>query len=135
MKFYVASRFGNFEAVRRMNDAIQKMGHMLTMDWTKTGELGCSSHPERLGDPTVLAYAVSDKHGAMNCDVLILLVTDDMCGAYMEVGMALAMGRPVFVVGEIKRWSIFYHLPQILFFKNEWDCIQHLRKMPKNIYA
>jgi len=119
MRFYVASRFGNYRKVREVTDRLVEAGHTITYDWTRAvGEF--DEDGKLLVDPAAdlspeqqLHFAHEDTNGAMLCNALILLWTPDMAGAYIEVGMALTVGTiDVHVVG-CPRFTIFWALPQV----------------------
>lgn len=131
MKFYVASKFDNYKRVRVVCQRLRMLGHTITFDWTVGREFDnfgrCVVDVKSLPAMDQMFFAVEDMNGAKEADVLILLIEEDMCGALMEVGMALASGKLVFVVGEVKRWTIFYALRQCVFFDSIDDVYHAIR--------
>ena len=78
-------------------------GHTITFDWT-TAEQFCKEQ------------AVLDKQGVMTADALVFIAEKDLryCGALVELGMAVARGIPIYVIGEAINGCIFITLPQVV---------------------
>lgn len=135
MRIYVASRFKNYRESRRLMDELTGMGHTITCDWTRTDEF--DEHGELLLTETQFevtpvqqfVYAHQDMRGVFECDTLVLLADDDMCGAYMEVGMAIILSKTVCVI-EMKRWTIFYSLPNVRLFGSREEFISYAEDLP-----
>ena len=56
---------------------------------------------------------MADMVGVLKSDAVILMYTNDLCGAYIEVGLAIGRGLRVYLVGQ-KRWTIFWALPNVV---------------------
>lgn len=125
MKWYVATRFANYKQARLVIDFLIAHGHEVTHDWTRTegefnpdGSLPPGWVPERdMAPEEQHKNAVLDMLGAQNADAVVLLYQQDMCGSYVEVGLALGMGAKIHLVGQ-KRWTIFWALPNIVRHRN-----------------
>jgi hypothetical protein len=123
MRVYTASRFSEYERVRRFNDDLREAGHIVTHDWTRTEEFGPDGHPLN-GNGSLLPlgeqarHAQEDLDAAGEADVVILLPVPDMGGAYVEVGYALARGKRIIVAGE-GRFLIFWSLPAVTMLPDE----------------
>lgn len=113
MKVYVASSFLRKDSVREMHALLRRAGHEITCDWTGEDATGMSGavlwrYMERA--------AMMDRDGVIAADVVIVLHDDRGRAMHAEMGMAVALGKPVIVVGgktpadEIMR-SVFYYLP------------------------
>lgn len=103
MKYYVASKYENKEDVREVMYAIVEHGHSITEDWTHSTETD--------GEKVALA----DKKGVEECDVFVGLfnINANYKGAYIEFGMAIALGKEIVIIGEHADRSTFIHLPGI----------------------
>lgn len=120
---------------------MEAQGHTITYDWTKTGEFeadgSLSINPEKdLTDGQRRMYAMLDYIGARDADAVVLLAVDDMCGAWMECGMALGAGKPVFAIGWT-RWTIFKALPQVWHYESVDEFLDWIRfaDTPEPIHA
>lgn len=117
MKFYVAGKFSDYSFVRSIVDMLAEHGHTVTYDWTRTSEFGPDGHPvsndphdlskEQLGE-----YAQKDVQGVQDADFLVVCADQDLCGAWIEMGVALATKtvQKIFVIAS-ERWTIFLELP------------------------
>jgi nucleoside 2-deoxyribosyltransferase len=131
MKIYVAGRFKSFRKVRRVIDSLKEQGHTVTYDWTRSKEFDTLGEPvsiteHEIPDSELIGYAKKDLLGVEQCDVVVLCGEPDLCGAYMEVGAALAYGKRVFVVDQ-QRWTIFYKLPNVTLFDSYGDLYSYLQ--------
>ncbi len=130
MRMYVASRFRNYRAVREAIDVLMANGHSITFDWTRTKEF--DKQGDLAIDPEVdltphekVTYAFADKRGCEEADAILLLWDEDMGGAYIEVGMGIANGAQIYVVG-CERFTIFWALPNVHMFKSMVQLMMYL---------
>lgn len=108
MRFYIASGLPNFENVRVLAKALTDAGHTWTYDWTAHGSV--KDRPE-VWEPTALA----EMQGVTSADVLILMHPGGR-GTHVELGMALAKGIPVIMLGQDPTHGfsgVFYSHPLI----------------------
>lgn len=108
MKVYVAGKFEETVAVRAAQQALRDLGHEITHDWTQEDATGME------GDVLKAYYqkcAVQDYEGVLYSDVVLVLNHPKLFGGASEMGMALAWGRPVYVVNPQIRHNIFFDLP------------------------
>jgi len=121
MKFYIASRFDNKEAVLQIYEKLKEKGHEVHKDWTVHQPFyPYSSDPHRCAK-----YSEEDVKGAMDCDVFVLLADEKAVsenspnmhshgrGMFIELGAAISSfllrGSPkVFVIGPDNDKSIFH---------------------------
>lgn len=120
MKFYVASKFNNYRKVQQAVDELLNRGFEITFHWAgndnefdEDGELIKTMKELTPREATDFAYL--DLQGAMEADAVLLLYVDEMRGAFIETGAALAMGHQVYVVGDPAP-TIFWHLPNVKVF-------------------
>jgi hypothetical protein len=110
--FYAAGRFKDYGNVRKTIDRLATLGYKVTYDWTRTEEFGKDGHPRQddahmLGKETLRQYAYNDLDGVGNADFMVVLADNELAGAWVEFGAALALGvQPIYVI-EPYRWTIF----------------------------
>ncbi len=119
MKFYIAARFDNKDAVREIYKKLKEKGHEVHTDWTVHPPFyPYSSDPARCAQ-----FSDEDIKGAIGCDVFVLLADENHNGnpnshnhgrgMFIEMGAAmatfLANGKPmVFVIGPDNDKCIFH---------------------------
>lgn len=118
MNIYVAGKFEEAAAVRRVQALLREHHHKITHDWTDkdaTGLVGRERHVY------MARCAQDDLRGVISADAVVVLHHPRGCGMLVEVGMALAMQLGIIVIGardEVGDYlpgsPIFYHLPQVL---------------------
>lgn len=93
MRFYVASRLANLEAVRELIKGLTDLGHNVTHDWTRYGLKRRESDPEhraRIADYQMKGVVVAG---------FVVVLTPCGFNTHVELGAALACGIPVILVG------------------------------------
>lgn len=111
MKFYVGSSMKNCQQVRWYAEALEDEGWEWAYDWTEhTGEITLE----------VLAQiGQQEQRGIADSDVVIILLPAGR-GAHVELGMALALGKKVFLCADsredfsLENTVSFYRIPQIV---------------------
>jgi nucleoside 2-deoxyribosyltransferase len=132
MKIYVAGKTHDFERVRRVQAACQRLGHTITFDWTETVEAyenpGDGHDFDALTPEFKAECGENDFMGVASAELVIALVEHEhITGTLIEIGMALALYKDVWLVGKPKRDSVFYYLPQVKQkFSSVYDIIHHL---------
>lgn len=112
MKFYIASGLKNCELVRYYSKRLEANGWEHTYNWTKN--ICGKKSMEKL-----IRYAESEQKGVADADVVILLLPAGR-GSHIELGMALAFHKKIFVCSVDKEeFSLentvnFYQLPGIV---------------------
>lgn len=104
---YVAGKFEEKARVREVQRQLEDLQYYITHDWTK-------EDAGTLQGDALEAYlaqcAANDYTGVRDADAVLVLNHDRAFGAMSEMGMAIAWGIPVFVVGHKIRDNIFFHL-------------------------
>ena len=112
MKFYIGSGMKNCELVNYYAKILIRKGWNLTYNWVENINDDVS-----IEDMT--SYAISESQGIVDSDVVIILLPAGR-GAHIELGMALALNKKIFLCSETKdEFSIentvaFYGLPNII---------------------
>lgn len=103
MRIYVAGKFEDKARIQEVQRLLRSEGHSITYDWTVDE------------DPVSSVQAMNDMHGVMKCDAFVFVAYEDLNfrGAYAEFGMALALGKPVYILGTGADRCIFTNLPQV----------------------
>lgn len=90
MNFYISSRLSNADQVRYLANRLKENGWTHTCDWTKF-EVSTGDSRESLRTIGEKEYA-----GVQAADIVIVL-TPQGRGTHIELGMALALGKKVFI--------------------------------------
>lgn len=111
VKFYIGSGMKNCELVNYYAKILKENGWNQTYNWVEKINSDVS-----IEDMT--EYAKSESLGIVNSDVVIILLPAGR-GAHIELGMALALDKKVFLCSEtkeefnIENTVAFYGLPNI----------------------
>ena len=107
MRLYVASAFSNKPEVHEVQAAVINAGHTISHDWTTED----ASHLPA-GSPEFYAYleecGVRDFVGVLSADAVIVIAHPDMGDTKAELGIALGLGMPVFVLYPERKHCVFY---------------------------
>lgn len=108
MRVYVAGSSKEIPRVRAIMTALRLAGHVITHDWTplveRFGSDGAAQ--ERALTPADLAKcAAADIHAIDDAERVVMLWPRTKSeGAYVELGIAIGIGRPVTVSGGDRFW-------------------------------
>lgn len=92
MKFYIATALENAAQAGEVAALLKAAGHEQTYDWTAHGSV------EERGYPAKQIAAADETGGVRSADVVIVLLPGRR-GTNVELGMALAFGKRVFLWG------------------------------------
>ena len=128
MKFYVAGKWQDRFLVEQVIDKLEELGHSITEDWT-THEFGPDGV---IGD--LQEFAVADIEGVKIADALcILLLTErNYKGAWVEMGGALTLSKPVYVIGSKGDSCIFMNHPLVIKLDSVEEFIERIIKEQQN---
>ncbi|MDN3451724.1 nucleoside 2-deoxyribosyltransferase [Planococcus sp. APC 3906] len=110
MKFYIASSFANQDMVKQLSRKLINQGHAQTYDWTMNSK---AENAEALA-----AIGQLEKAAVLEADVFFILLPAGK-GSHIELGMALAAGKKVYLFSEeadvydFSATTTFYHLPEV----------------------
>lgn len=91
--------------MRKIRDSLVRLGHTICSNWLS--EDNAQSLPE-LSTKRRQMYSYRDIGEVVSADILIIDTNEESCsgGREVEYGMALALGKPVWVVGPVR--NIFH---------------------------
>ena len=105
MKFYIAAAYANKDTARLLGEMVEQHGHEVTCKWydrplTTMVDL---PHEDWLAQDVVKSIHSKDSVGVLQCDVFVLIFTDDVYGGLVELGMADAWDKLIIGVGEPRK--------------------------------
>jgi len=126
MKFYIASRLKNYEAVQRLSNKLKSAGWVHTCDWT------ASLSTEEMSVDFLKGIGKKEYDGVKNADIVIIL-TPQGGGTHTELGIALALNKKIYICHDDDTYfkcdnntSPFYWLPQVNRFAGDVDDVAHM---------
>src|SRR5258705_9197024 len=105
MRVYCASGFHHKTEVKRVQALVRAAGHVISWDWTDDDATGLEGSAL---DNYMATSACKDAEGVVLAGAVILIGSAPMRGAFVEMGMALASGVKVLVVGD-DAYNVFCH--------------------------
>jgi nucleoside 2-deoxyribosyltransferase len=112
-KFYVASSFGNLDAVRYVTSKLVDNGYFHTYDWTASEKAKGSLTLDDLK-----TIGENEKKAVMESDFIVVLLPGGK-GTHIELGIAIGQGKRVFLyspdreIDNVETTSTFYQLPEV----------------------
>jgi hypothetical protein len=94
---YVGTKWSRRAEAQAVMAQLRAMGHTITHDWTHEDEMAGATSAVR--DAHFRGCALADACGVAEAEVFLLLHDPAARGAYVELGMAIALGVRVMVVG------------------------------------
>lgn len=112
MRLYVATAYANREEAQRVIAVLTARGHTITHDWTTQTLDGVPPAEHRA---FLDRCGRHDFAGVVSADAVVLLADARMRDARIEMGIALGVGIPVFVLDPtgVLATSVFLNLPGI----------------------
>lgn len=104
MKIYLAGAWSRREELRGYADDVGLLG----LEECVSRWLWVEEQEDQPPEADLDRYAEMDIEDVRSCDLLVLFSGGGRGGRHVETGVALALGKPVLVVGE--RENIFHHL-------------------------
>lgn len=129
MNIYVAAKTHDYRRARKLMQKLRDSGHHVTFDWTgNVEEVGPEHENEKAKDVAFLKKcAENDAYGVKTAHRVIAIGHPKVCGTLVEIGMALALGKPVDLIGEFPV-SVFWELDQVTRYKDENEYLALLNK-------
>jgi hypothetical protein len=110
---YFAARYSRQDELNRYRNELEALGVEVTSRWLATEPRDRADY----SDDDWRSLALIDQEDVLAADSLVCFTESanegGNGGRHVELGMALALGRQVIVVG--RREHIFHHLPEITF--------------------
>jgi nucleoside 2-deoxyribosyltransferase len=137
VRIYVATHTDNMMAAREVMQALTVRGHTITYDWTVDVErFGGMAVPERgITENQRATIARHDMEGVFSAERVWALMYKGLCGTLMECGMACAWGRPLWLIGEPERNTVFFALPNVSKFSTVPDAFSRLQAIERGIHV
>ena len=115
MKIFVASSFLNKLKARKLEDGLRYEGYAVVSAWV--------NHPKGMG---MRDAAIDDVQRLVKADALVVLWPGRL-GTNAELGMAIALGIPVVMVGAVPtRKSVYFHHPLVTIVANYAELLEKL---------
>ena len=120
MKFYAAGNINDRVKVKELMDKMTVMGHTITHDWT-------SAQPTDSGWP--LSHVRNDTTGVILADAYVGRFVDDFPyqGAFVELGLALAFRKEIYIIGKKADKCIFIYEENVRRFDTEEQFLNYIR--------
>jgi len=108
---YIASSSKFIEECEKVSILIEEMDFVVTRKWWKHYIKDSPNYPKTMpdndfyNDPSVKFISALDFHAVEQADLVIVITFDEykLTGAEIELGYALALGKPVIILGKHKR--------------------------------
>lgn len=109
MKIYVSGKWEDRANVKLLYAVLRHAGHTITCDWTT------HDYPQRNAKKVLQGYATDDIRGVTVADLVICLFRRRLPyrSAFIEMGAALALSKPVYVLGKTQDACIFMNHPLV----------------------
>jgi len=106
-KFYVATTFSNADEAKIAINRLHDFGHEITYNWANHGYIDDLEHRKEVAN--------KELQGVIDCD-LLFAIWPGGGGTHVELGVALALGKPVIFVAPdvLEREVSFYQHPNVL---------------------
>ena len=131
VRIYVAAKFEEGPKIQKVYEKLKARGHKITHDWT-------NEDADKFKNVAGYAEncAVKDYRGVADADAVLLFNHDRLYGGATEMGIALALGVPVFTVGREIRENIFFNLNSswgMRHFKDEDSAIEAMEESYRGV--
>lgn len=121
MKLFVTGKAGEEQKAREVMQLLRKAGHEITFDWTTIPHL--KPYDQNIHESR--QAALLEARGVLEADAIVLLAHERGVGMYVELGMAIAKNKPVYVIGDVAPTMFLFH-PIVIRFKDLTEVLRHL---------
>lgn len=120
-KVYVASSLLNSERVKHFISLFKSNNVEISYDWTTHGRVHT--------DEELKQYCAKEFEGVVECD-LLFMVFPARYGSHVELGIALALNKPVVILleGDVEM-KTFYHHKLVRLFRDQDEAFNHVLKV------
>ncbi len=130
MKFYIAARFSRRPECNDLAHRIKSLGHEITSRWVKpdTDHVLPTGLSAQAADSERQRFCLEDMEDVFSADAMVSLMEEprnnSRGGRHVEFGMALALHRPLYIIGP--RETVFHHHPSVRQFETADEFITFL---------
>ncbi len=126
MRFYIAGKWEEKEAVRKVQKILVQAGHSITHDWTRA-----EPAPATARESTLAQHAIDDHHGVRDADCYVGLFEKDLRyrGAFGEMGIAIGCGKPIILIGPHCKKFVFSYHPLVIAWYDSIEEFLHNQKI------
>jgi nucleoside 2-deoxyribosyltransferase len=117
MKLYIAARYPRKEEMRKAAAKLTIAGHKITASWLDEAH-ALDVQLDEISPKDLQRMAETDIRDILRADALVFFAeaptaTYPRGGRHVEFGVALALDKPIYVIGEVEE-NIFHYLPQVV---------------------
>ncbi len=118
-RFYVAGKWQDRKNCRKLMDELQGLGHAITYDWT-IDEENAEGYP--------VLNTINDLRGVQICNAYVgrFVEENHYRGALVELGIALGLGKLIYIIGHCEDACIFTNHPSVQHFEDEDDFLSYV---------
>ena len=130
MKLFVSGKVGEGEgSARSAIELVRNAGYEVTFDWTQIEHLKpYDENVEKCREAALL-----ESRGVLDADALIVLAHPAGVGMYLEMGIAIGRGKPVFVVTDGPSRSMFFYHPLVRRFRTVDEVLDYVDRNPDQL--
>jgi nucleoside 2-deoxyribosyltransferase len=115
VKVYVAGRTSMVKEVRVIQGIVISESDEISYDWTvNVEEVGGAASDINTTPEQRRAFAEADKKGVKDAHVVVALMGPQVTGTLIEIGMCLGDEKPLIIIGNPPRESVFFDLPSVI---------------------
>jgi nucleoside 2-deoxyribosyltransferase len=134
---YLASRFENQKNLRHMREVLIENGFDVTARWLDVNTRPIPDESSDKWESHARQWSQTDLTDVSRADVLVLDLTCSLegmrGGLYVELGIALALGKKIIIVGS--RPNVFCFHSKVERVYNWGDCLEALRVWRRSLSA
>ena len=111
MRIYVAGKWEEKVRVRLIQNVLKSEGHTITFNWT--------AQPNTLNETDLVEQCLRDVSGVLSAEALVaILVSEEKYygesfNRYIEIGIAIGISIPIYIVGRPRSDFLFKRYPLI----------------------
>ena len=133
MKIYLAAQYRRKEEMKVVRRLLHEAGHICTSSWLKEPH-DANITMDQCTTEDLRFFAEQDLDDIRRSDIFVIFSVDPLLptvrgGRHVEMGYALGLGKPVYVVGP--KENIFYYLPGLKHFACISDLISGIKEEGK----
>lgn len=97
MKIYLAAPWIDRNFMKEFAQMFEQAGFTITHKWWLTEPMGEGTGKEEI----LKSYAIKDRQGVLDCDILVVLNTSKSEGKAVEQGIAMEHNKPIIAIGKL----------------------------------